>query len=121
VAAGNDTNDNDGQLQAYPASYTNPMIIAVAATDNRDQLADFSNWGLTSVDIGAPGVRTLTTAVDGGYEFIDGTSFASPYTAGVVALLASASPFASAQQLRDAILNTVDQVPSLIGKTVTGG
>lgn len=121
AAAGNETNDNDGQLQAYPASYTNPFIISVAATDNRDQLADFSNWGLTSVDLGAPGVRTLTTAVDGGYDFIDGTSFASPYTAGVVALLASASPFATAQQIRDAILSTVDPVPALAGKTVTGG
>lgn len=121
AAAGNESNDNDGAVQAYPASHDNPMIISVAATDNRDQLADFSNWGLTSVDLGAPGVRTLTTAVGGGYEFIDGTSFASPYTAGVVALLAAASPFATPAQLRDAILDGADLVTALIGRTVTGG
>lgn len=121
AAAGNDSIDNDGSQRAYPASYDNPFIISVAATDNQDRLATFSNFGRTQVDIGAPGVRVLTTATGGGYEFIDGTSFASPYTAGVVALMASVNRFASKEQLRAALLASVDIVPGLQGQVVTNG
>ncbi|HYE01627.1 MAG TPA: S8 family serine peptidase, partial [Phycisphaerales bacterium] len=121
AAAGNDTNDNDGPNFAYPASYNNEFIVSVAATDNRDELADFSNFGLTSVDVGAPGVRVMTTAMGGGYEYIDGTSFACPYTAGVLGLLASANAFASQQALRDALYQGVDRVAGLEGRVVTGG
>lgn len=122
AAAGNDTNDNDSSTsRAYPASYDNPYIISVAATDNRDGLAGFSNFGLTTVDLGAPGVDTYTTAFGGGYEFIDGTSFASPYTAGVVALMASVNRFATQQTLRDNLLANLDPIAALAGRTVTGG
>ena len=57
AAAGNDANDNDGDSKAYPASYDLPNIISVAATDQDDLLADFSNYGATSVDVGAPGTN----------------------------------------------------------------
>ncbi len=61
AAAGNEANDNDGALKLYPASYDLPNIIAVAATDQADNLAFFSNYGLVTVDIGAPGVNILST------------------------------------------------------------
>lgn len=121
AAAGNDTLDNDSPQAAYPASYTNPDIIAVAATDNKDGLATFSNYGLTAVDVGAPGVQVLTTENGGGYELIDGTSFASPYTAGVIGLMASLNRFANKTQLKNALYASVDQIPALQGRTVTGG
>lgn len=121
AAAGNDTNDNDSALRAYPASYDNPFIISVAATDNKDQLATFSNFGHTTVDLGAPGVRVWTTATGGGYQYIDGTSFACPYTAGVVALMASVNQFATKEQLKAGLLSSVDPDPFLAGITVTGG
>ena len=60
-AAGNEANDNDGYYQLYPASYTSPNIISVAAIDSDDTLAWFSNYGATSVDLGAPGVNILST------------------------------------------------------------
>lgn len=121
AAAGNDTNDNDTPQRAYPASYDNPFIISVAATDNRDELADFSNFGATTVDLGAPGVQTLTTSPNGGYDFIDGTSFASPYTAGVVALMASVNRFATKESLKATLLASVDPIPGLTGRVATGG
>lgn len=121
AAAGNDANNNDGPIFAYPAGYPNPDIISVAATNNRDRLASFSNYGLTSVDVGAPGEQVLTTAVGGGYQYINGTSFASPYTAGVIGLLASVNRFATNDQLKAALYGGVDVVESLVGRTVTGG
>lgn len=121
AAAGNDTNDNDSPIRAYPASYDINGLISVAATDNTDGIAGFSNFGLTSVDLGAPGARVLTTSTGGGYEFIDGTSFASPYTAGVIGLMASVNRFGTPQQLQTALFASVDPIPALAGKTVTGG
>ena len=121
AAAGNDANNNDGPIFAYPASYPNSLIISAAATNNRDRLASFSNFGLTRVDVGAPGEQVRTTAVGGGYQYINGTSFASPYTAGVIGLLASANRYATPEQLRDALYAGVDQVTALNGLVVTGG
>jgi subtilisin family serine protease/subtilisin-like proprotein convertase family protein len=121
ASAGNDSNNNDGPNFAYPASFPNEFIISVAATDNQDQLAGFSNYGATSVDLGAPGVSIRTCAVGGGYQYIDGTSFSAPYTAGVIALMASASSFATQAQLKNALLNGVDPIPALAGITLTGG
>ena len=60
IAAGNDGTDND-TTPSYPAAYTQPNIIAVAATTQSDALASFSNFGATSVDIGAPGTSILST------------------------------------------------------------
>ncbi len=74
-AAGNDSTDND-TVPFYPASYDLPNIIAVAATDADDQLADFSNFGKKSVDIAAPGAGILSTVPNGlGHEamLISGT------------------------------------------------
>lgn len=121
AAAGNDANNNDGPVFAYPASYPNPLIVSVAATNNRDRLASFSNYGLTSVDVGAPGEQILTTAVGGGYQYINGTSFASPYTAGVIGLLASVNRYATPEQLRDALYLGVDVLPGLVGRVAAGG
>ncbi len=59
-AAGNDGTNND-TTPFYPASYTSSNIISVAATDSNDNLASFSNYGLTSVDVGAPGVGIYST------------------------------------------------------------
>jgi subtilisin family serine protease len=60
VAAGNDASDND-TTPTYPASYRLTNMIVVAATDQNDELATFSNYGTNSVDLGAPGVNILST------------------------------------------------------------
>ncbi len=119
AAAANDTIDND-ITPAYPASYPLDGIISVSASDHNDRIAGFSNFGLTSVDLAAPGVDILSTLPGGGYGLLSGTSMASPHVAGVAALLASARPTATVNQLKAAILLGADPIDSLDGTTVTG-
>jgi subtilisin family serine protease len=119
AAAGNNGSDND-VTPHYPSSYNAPNVVAVAATDNRDRLASFSNFGTTSVDLGAPGVNILSTTRSNTYQYFSGTSMATPHVSGAAALILSASAFTTAQ-LKSQILNNVDPIPSLAGVTVTGG
>jgi thermitase len=122
AAAGNSGVDNDTSTDAsYPASYDNPNIIAVAATNDDEGLASFSNYGDETVDLGAPGVYILSTLPANKYGFFNGTSMASPHVAGVAALLKSQNPLLDDAQLKQRILETVDPVSSLKGRTVTGG
>ncbi|MBX3384433.1 MAG: S8 family serine peptidase [Phycisphaeraceae bacterium] len=121
AAAGNSSLDNDSNFAAYPASFALPGIISVAATDNNDALAGFSNFGVQTVDVAAPGVQILMASNDGGYQYNDGTSFASPIVAGVVALIKTIKPNASAVEIREALINGSDQLPSLQDRVRSGG
>ncbi|MFO7898058.1 MAG: S8 family serine peptidase, partial [Planctomycetota bacterium] len=118
AAAGNDGQNND-DTPNYPASYDLDNIISVAATNHRDELASFSNYGATSVDLAAPGVSIRST-VPGDYQYKSGTSMATPHVSGAVALLRSHRPGWNYQQVIDRILTSADEVPDLDGKTVTG-
>jgi hypothetical protein len=120
AAAGNESNNNDAN-PSYPASYTSDAVISVAATDRSNRLASFSNYGVTSVDIAAPGVSILSTTPNNTYASYSGTSMATPHVAGAVALLASANPQASPAQIRSAILSSSVPVAALAGKVATGG
>ncbi|HUP79453.1 MAG TPA: S8 family serine peptidase, partial [Pirellula sp.] len=119
AAAGND-GTNEDFVPSYPASYPLTGIISVAATDDRDQLASFSSFGPTTIDIAAPGVNVLSTTLGGGYGLNSGTSMASPHVAGVVALLAGFSPNATVDQLISAILLGADPLSNLTGTSVSG-
>ncbi len=81
-----------------------PTMITVAATDSADVRASWSTFGPT-VDVAAPGVGIWTTTSTGGYAAVNGTSFSSPLTAGVVALMLSANPALQPSQV-DAILTS---------------
>lgn len=122
ASAGNDGLNND-TTPHYPSSYNTPNMVAVAATDNRDQLATFSNFGAKSVHLGAPGVDVLSTTPSNTYTFLSGTSMSAPHVSGAAALILSAPAFSNLtmSQLKTQILNTVDPISSLAGKTVTGG
>lgn len=127
AAAGNSTNDNDAN-PSYPASYSNSNIIAVASIDSNGALSSFSNWGATSVDLGAPGRGIWSTVpkssrgrIVSGYASYSGTSMATPHVTGGAALYAASHPGASASQIKNAILNSTVPTSSLSGKTVTGG
>ncbi|BAY27877.1 putative peptidase [Calothrix sp. NIES-2100] len=125
AAAGNGNSDNIGQdndtTPRYPASYDLPNIITVAAIDQKDQLASFSNYGENSVDLAAPGVNIYSTLPNNQYAAWNGTSMAVPQVAGAAALLLAANPNLTVLELRYALLSTVDKLDSLQGKTVTGG
>ena len=99
---------NDGtSVPQYPAAYTN--CVSVAATDQADRRASFSNYSST-VDVAAPGVQVLGTVRGGRYEAWSGTSMATPNVAGVAALIAAAHPTWTNGQIRAALEQTADEV-----------
>lgn len=120
AAAGNSAGNND-TTPFYPASYTSSNLIAVAATDHKDALAGFSCYGLTSVDLGAPGVSIYSCKPNNSYQSLSGTSMATPHVAGVCALVKSLAPGMGVAAWKSQILSNVDSIPSLNGKCVTGG
>ncbi|HEY6806802.1 MAG TPA: S8 family serine peptidase [Pyrinomonadaceae bacterium] len=120
AASGNATTNND-RTPHYPSSYNVPNVVSVAALDRNDQLASFSNYGAKSVAIAAPGVDILSTWLGDDYEEKSGTSMATPVVAGVAALIAAKNPKISVDELRAKLLASVDPLPSLKGKVVTGG
>lgn len=121
-AAGND-NRNVETTPFYPASYTSPQILSVAASDQNDNRGSFSNYGATSVDVAAPGVNILSTvnASNSAYASFTGTSMAAPHVSGAAALLAAANPSLSAASLKASLMNTVDVLPQWNGVVKTGG
>ena len=119
ASAGNSARDTDLGVQ-YPAGYDVPNVISVAATDSHDGLASFSNWGLTTVELAAPGAGIYSTAPNSGYMGKSGTSMAAPHVSGVAALALSMCA-ASTSDLHWMLLSTVDVVPALQGKMTTGG
>lgn len=120
VAAGNDGENIDKQPE-YPAAYGNSNILTVAATTSEDQLASFSNFGAKAVDVAAPGDTVLSTYLGGGYKNLSGTSMASPYAAGLAAMLRKQEPDATYGDLRYAIRHKVDTPPALDGKVAYDG
>lgn len=127
AAAGNSGTNNDATA-SYPSGYTSPNIIAVASITSSGALSSFSQYGATTVDIGAPGSGIWSTVpasskgkVVASYASYNGTSMATPHVSGAAALYASLNPGASAAQIKNAILAQATPTPSLQGKVVTGG
>ncbi len=120
AAAGNYSINND-MTPFYPASYNLDNIISVAATDHNDNIAGFSHYGLTSVDLGAPGVSVYSTEIGNSYGYKSGTSMASPHVAGAAALVWSANPSMSFLDVKERILCNVDNITALNGKCVSEG
>jgi subtilisin family serine protease len=136
AAAGNGgsdgVGDNNDDTPNYPSNYPNANIIAVAAIDSKGALASFSNYGATTVEIGAPGSgiwstvpkssgKGKTATITSGYASYSGTSMATPHVTGAVALYAATHPGSTAAQIKKAVLDAAKPTPSLSGKTVTGG
>ncbi len=110
--------DND-RTPFYPAGYN--TVLAVAASDSSDRPATFSNFGIKSVDIFAPGVGIRSTLSGGGIGSANGTSMASPHVAGTAALIWSAFPAATVDEVQLAILSTVDPITNGSSFVSTGG
>ena len=121
ASAGNESNDNDGEFKAIPASYAASNIISVAATNNLDELASFSNYGATTVDLAAPGVGILSTTPGNRYQSFNGTSMAAPHVAGALALAWACHPDKTSTEIQDALFGSVDALDSLDGAVATGG
>lgn len=127
AAAGNSGTNND-VTPSYPSNYNVDNVIAVAAITSTGGLASFSQYGATSVDLGAPGAAIWSSVpvksgktVKSGYASYSGTSMATPHVTGAAALYKASNPGATAAQIKAAILLSVTPTSSLAGKTVTGG
>jgi subtilisin family serine protease len=120
AAAGNSSTDND-QTPHYPSSYNLGNVVSVAALNRHDQLTSFSNYGARSVHIAAPGEEILSTWLEHGFAEKQGTSMATPFVAGVAALVLAQNPKMSVDDLRALLLKSVDPIPSLRGKVSSGG
>lgn len=105
----------------YPASFMHDNMITVLATDNADKLAKFSNYGLTRTHLAAPGVDVVSTTPNNKYEKMSGTSMACPHVAGAASLLWAKKPTMTYLELKSLMLDSVDPIAGLKGKTATGG
>src|SRR5918998_2471434 len=129
AAAGNGgddgVGDNNDATPSYPSNYGLPNVVAVAASDDTDRLASFSNFGATSVDLAAPGVNILSTLPGNSYGRYNGTSMATPHVASVAALVESQQPGPGASdadtRIKAQILRNVDEKDRLRGKVATNG
>lgn len=134
-SAGNEYQDNDS-IPVYPANFNLPNMITVGASfystdsnadmewvyptnDPLDEL-DGSNFGLTTVDIFAPGSQIKTT-VPSGYDTMQGTSMAAPMVTGVAALMLSANPNLYPEEIKYMIIESADAVNIFANKCVSGG
>lgn len=122
---------NIDQVGDIPTASESDYMIAVTATNSNDQRT-FSGFGQTTIDLGAPGDDVVTTSGSNGITSTSGTSFASPLTAGAIALLYStpcpsfgallaSNPQGAADYIREALFAGVDPVASLQTECVTGG
>jgi subtilisin family serine protease len=119
-AAGNDSSDTD-ITPNYPSSYDLPNIIAVAATTGSSTLASFSNFGITSVDLAAPGQSILSTYPNSSTRVLSGTSMATPIVSGVAALMLSTVSVLTPTDLRNGLFNAVRLRSGLSAKMATEG
>lgn len=122
AAAGNEYQNTDDSGNAYyPAAYGLSNIIAVAATNIRNQLLPSSNWGKKHVHVAAPGENIFSTLPKGRYGYLTGTSQATAFVSGLAALILSENPKLKPSEVRDIIMKTADKVAALDEKVSSGG
>ncbi len=124
-------NVNIDNVLDLPTACPSEYMVAVTATNNQD-VRTFSGYGTTHIDVAAPGGGIVTLSTNGGPSTTSGTSFASPLTAGIIALLYSApcstigeqaitDPAGTALLIRNALYEGVDILPNLVNETKYGG
>lgn len=127
IAAAGNSSTNNNSNPFYPSSYTTisvagwEAVTSVASLDSNGSLSSFSNYGSTTVDIGAPGAGVLSTTPGNNYGYLSGTSMATPHVSGALALFLSSFPQAGRRELREVLLSTTRSTTSLSSKVVSNG
>ncbi|MFO1539663.1 MAG: S8 family peptidase, partial [Chloroflexota bacterium] len=132
VAAAGNSNVNTDASPHYPSAYRCNLtasgasrgwdcVISVASITSSGARSSFSNYGATSVDLGAPGSSIYSTVPSNTYASYSGTSMATPHVSGAIALCAALDPSLSAQSIRSNVMSTATATTSMSGVTVTGG
>ncbi|MCS6903462.1 MAG: S8 family serine peptidase, partial [Candidatus Bipolaricaulota bacterium] len=138
TAAGNYGRDVDRE-PFYPCSYPHETLICVAASNNRDELANWSSWGVHTVDLTAPGEDIFGLLIEKPDNFLklprtraipelsswvavaSGTSYATAHVTGLSALLWALCPAKTAREIRQILLESVEKRSAFAGKVASGG
>ena len=118
VAAAGNESANNNITATYPANYNYDNVVSVAAIDHNDNLAYFSNYGSTSVDIAAPGVNIYSTLPNNRYGSYSGTSMAAPHVTGALSLLWDSEPNLTYRQVIDRLYAGANHLASLNNRVV---
>lgn len=121
VCAAGNSGQNLSAINCYPQKYDLDNILVVGASDSSDQRCSFSNYSQTYVDVFAPGENLVGPNIGGGTVTSDGTSGACPIVAGVASLMKSVNYNLTALQIKAAIMNSVDENPSLYNNCASHG
>lgn len=119
AAASNDGEDNDVNPH-YPSNYNLSNVVSVAATDHKDNLASFSDYGKRTVHVGAPGVNIISTVPNNSYANYSGTSMATPHVTGLVGIIKASFPSLDYKQTKNLLLSSGTMISSLKNTTITG-
>ena len=120
AASGNESNNND-KKSSYPANYDISNVISVGSFTGTGSKSSFSNYGLKTVHVTAPGSSILSTYKRGGYSSLSGTSMATPHVAGVVGLILSMEPHLTPLEIRERLINTSVKTEKLKAASLSGG
>lgn len=120
AAAGNDSTNNDKKAH-YPSNYKSDNVLSVAALSSGGRLASFSNYGVNTVHIAAPGDGIYSTYRGGGYKNLSGTSMATPFVSAAAAMTLSQHPTYSPARVKQVLMESSTKLSSLKGKVISGG
>ena len=120
AASGNESNNND-KKSSYPANYDVSNVISVGSFTGTGAKSSFSNYGVKSVHVTAPGSNILSTFKKGGYSSLSGTSMATPHVAGIVGLMLSNEPHLTPLEIRERLITTSVKTEKLKKASLSGG
>lgn len=123
AAAGNDDSNTDVARLNYPANFDSPNIVSVAASNRQDDISSFSQYGAITTDVAAPGLQVVTTLGANGYSTnpgTAGTSFSSPYVAGIAGLIRSVHTGADYREIKARLIEGAEDVRETTLRTAGG-